>query len=350
MNRIENKEEKVKHIGRTYQSNDIIWMAYSGSGIEFSFTGNKCEITITGDSNARRGCINPARFGIYMNEVRVVDDIMDQESKSYVVLDSESERTVTIQIIKLSETAMSICGVKDIMIAGSDILPTDKKPYKIEFIGDSITCGYGIDDTSGTRSFTTETEDVTKAYAYLTAKELDADYSMVSISGYGIASGYTTDARDMRQTIPQYYSKFGFSYTNFDGGKTPSDIVWNHNQFIPDVIVINLGTNDDSWCKDFSERQEVYQVGYTEFLKEVRNKNKDANILCVFGMMGDRLYPYIEKAVKEYTKVTADDKISTMKFDVQVEEDGYASDFHPSVITNQKAAKRLIERIKSILS
>ena len=53
-----------------------------------------------------------------------------------------------------------------------------EKPLKIEVIGDSITCGYGVDDEDENHQFTTATEDVTKAYAYKTAKALDAEYSI----------------------------------------------------------------------------------------------------------------------------------------------------------------------------
>lgn len=49
----------------------------------------------------------------------------------------------------------------------------------MEFIGDSITCGYGVDDPDKEHHFKTATEDVTKAYAYKTALALNADYSMV---------------------------------------------------------------------------------------------------------------------------------------------------------------------------
>ena len=65
--------------------------------------------------------------------------------------------------------------------------------HKIEFIGDSITAGYGVDDEVKEHGFSTATEDVTKTYAYKTAAALQADYSIVAYSGHGIISGYTGD-------------------------------------------------------------------------------------------------------------------------------------------------------------
>ena len=45
-----------------------------------------------------------------------------------------------IAIIKLSEAAHSIVGIKEIQVtAASDIAPLPEKDIKIEFIGDSVT-------------------------------------------------------------------------------------------------------------------------------------------------------------------------------------------------------------------
>lgn len=76
----------------------------------------------------------------------------------------------------------------------------------MEFIGDSITCGYGVDDEVAEHQFKTATEDVTRAYAYKTARMLNADYSMFSASGYGIITGYTEgDVKLEDQRLPQFY-------------------------------------------------------------------------------------------------------------------------------------------------
>ena len=61
----------------------------------------------------------------------------------------------------------------------------------IEFIGDSITCGYGIDTACEANTFSTTNENVNKAFSYLTAAALGADASFVSYSGHGLISGYT---------------------------------------------------------------------------------------------------------------------------------------------------------------
>ncbi len=65
--------------------------------------------------------------------------------------------------------------------------------------------------------------------------------------------------------------------------------------------------------------------------------------------MGDRLFPYIEQAVENYTAETGDGNVSTFKFDVQQAADGYSADWHPSVTTHDKAAAKLAEYLKTLL-
>lgn len=344
-------EENVKTLGRTYFEEDTLYCALSGTGAEFSFTGTKCSVVIQGDSNSANSSMkdNHARVGIYVDGERVVDDMINEAEKSYDVFESSEAKEVTVSIVKLSESPMSTFGIKEIRATGTKIKPTADKDMLIEFIGDSITCGYGIDDPDRDHHFVTGTEDVTKAYAYLTAKALDVDYSMVSFSGYGIISGYTTgEEKISAQTVPQYYTKLGFCWGSNDPF-SPSRVDWDFSKRQPDLIVLNLGTNDDSYTKDDAAKQTEYSEAYTEFLKLIRENNPDARILCAFGVMTDRLFPYIQQAVDNYTKETGDSNISTLKFDVQSASDGYSADWHPSVTTQQKTADKITEEIRSIL-
>ena len=344
--------ENVKLLGRTYFSEDKLYCALSGSGAEFTFNGTKCTVNVNGDSNAMNASAadNQARVGIYVNGERVIDDMVDNLRESYDVFESDTPQDVTVSIVKLSESPMSTISIGDIKVTGSVIKPTPDKDVFIEFVGDSITCGYGADDPVKEHNFSTKTEDVTKAYAYKTAQALDADYSMVSFSGYGIISGYTNnDKKVSNQTVPQYYTKLGFSWSP-NGSFVPANIDWDFSGRQPDVVVINLGTNDDSYTKSETDRQEEYAAEYVNFIKTIREKNPDAKILCTLGVMGDRLFEYVQKAADDYTAETGDKNVYTMKFDVQLPDDGYSADWHPSITTHDKAAAKLSEEIKKILA
>ena len=282
----------------------------------------------------------------YSREQAIVDGVNVGEDIFLI----DTEVTKTVQIIKLSETAMSCFGILPINLEeGATIKPTASKPHKIEFIGDSITCGYGVDDENPTHGFATSTEDVTRAYAYKTAQNLGADYSMFSISGWGIISGWTGNGEQHpEQQIPLYYEKQAFSYGGFDDVEAQS-LDWDFSHYQPELVVINLGTNDDSYCKSDEDKRAAYVAGYVEFLKTVRKNNPDARIVCTLGIMGDNLYPCVEKAVADYSAETGDANISAFHLEPQEPEDGLVADYHPTETTHTKAADALTAEIKRVM-
>ena len=342
-------ETNVKKLGRTHELDGMLWCAFSGSGAEFVFEGKKAEVTVVGDSAAviPENELNYARFAVFVDDRRVVDHVLTTDKVTCTVIDSDVPVKAVVRIVKLSETAMSTILIDKITVDDeAKITPTPQKDYYIEVIGDSITCGFGVDDEDPEHPFLTSTEDTTRAYAYRTAQMLGVDYSLVSISGYGIISGYSDDGETKRedQLIPNHYEQLGFSFANYNG-KSPQDIPWDFTKREPDLIVINLGTNDDSYCTNHQDRQEDYTEHYVMFLERIRELNPNAKILCTLGIMGDNLYPCVEEAVRRYCHKTEDTRVGTMPFAVQLEEDGVVSCWHPTAVTHKKAAARLTNRI-----
>lgn len=341
--------EKVKFIGRVMPIEDTVWMALSGTGIEFSVTGRSARVTFVADSTWNGVVENQARVAVYVDGERTVDMMLDEPEKVVFVFESAVAETHVVRVIKLSESAMSTCGISAIKTDG-EIAPTAPKDKFIEFIGDSITCGYGVDDEDRDHHFTTGTEDVTKAYAYKTAEALNVDYSMVSFSGYGIVSGYTGMGEKVEhQLVPDYYEKFGFSYGAYLVNYVPQNVAWDFTKRQPDLIVINLGTNDNSYVLGKGDRREEYISGYVRFLKTVRKCNPQTTILCTLGIMGTDLCRAVEEAVARYRRETGDEKVCSMRFAEQLQEDGLAADWHPTEATHTKAAKKLTDEIKNVL-
>lgn len=344
--------ETVKLIGRTAEDEGILWLALSASGIEFTFTGTSATVDIVGDNMISNGKDKQARFAIYVDGEKTLDAQVDAEAKTYEICSFDEARETTVKILKLSEAAESTFGIRNITVNGTDVKPTGSKELKIEFIGDSITCGYGVDDEVKEHHFSTSTEDATRAYAYKAAQLLDADYSLVSYSGHGIISGYTTNGKKVKgQLVPPVYEQFAKSYGSYGGIFNVSSIDWNFGSFRPDFVVINLGTNDASYCGNDPEKIEDYAVSYAEFLKVVREHNPDAHIICALGVMGDSLYKNgVCKAVELYTTETGDTAVSSLRLTPQNGSTGYAADWHPTEATHEIAANELADEIKRLMA
>ncbi len=345
--------DNCRFIGRTLELDGAVWFALSGAGAEFRFTGSRLELAFLGDDVAEKpdNEENYARVAVYADGERVADLLVDGSEKKVTVFDG-GEHDSVVRIIKLSECAMSTLGIACAETDdGDELAPTSPKAHTIEFIGDSITCGYGVDDEDPLHHFKTGTEDVTRAYAFKTAKLLDAEYSMFSTSGYGIITGYTEgDEKIPEQRIPLYYESYGFSYGKFAGTHEPHLVKWDFSRYQPEFVLMNLGTNDDAYCREHADRQADYTENYTEFLKVVRAHNPGAYILCTVGIMGQRIFPALEKAVADYAEQTGDKRISTMMFDEQdSENDGLVADYHPTDVTHTKASKALAAEIRRIM-
>ena len=329
---LSSKLNSIKRIGRYYIKDNILYMAQSGSAFEFYVTAKSALITIYAGKTYLHEDYQKPRYAIYLNDKKFFDEKIQSEETKILLFNYDTIKEVKIKIILLSEAICGNIGINKLYLysfVNEDevIRPNEKKKYLIEFIGDSITCGFGIEGKSQYELFDTKTENFMKTYAYISTKELNYDYSIVCYSGCGIVTP--------GNKMPQRYTKIN----SFMG-----DLEWNFNENKNDIIVINLGTNDIDFVLSFDG--DTYSQAYANFLKIVREKNPNAIIICIYGMMGgDFLFPFIMEGIKSLN----DDKIYGYLFPEQKLEDGFGCQFHPNEISNKKWAKYLADIIKNIL-
>lgn len=344
-------EDKVRILGRTKVVGDIRYINYSCSGIEFEFTGTSVSAVLCSD-RSRWDEIYKAWVAVFIDDESVPSKRFPLESdeRIYKLYESSTSRKVKIRLMKVSEAAFAKVGIKEIIAEGeTEITPTYSKERRIEFIGDSITCGYGIEGVWNTDVFNTTQENPWEAYAAKTSRYFDADFNLVSWSGIGIISSWTDqDEPNTREWLMPALYKYTDSAMDKSIGKTEYEI-WDNCKFEPHLIVINLGTNDQSYTKGIKDRMDHFTEGYCRFLKQVRELNPNSEILCTLGVMGQELCPAVEKAVNNFKSSTNDSKIHTLFFQVQQESDGIGADWHPSLITQNKMTKKLIGRIEEIM-
>lgn len=346
--RYEPTEDNVRILGRTNYNGESLQFGLSCSGVEFSFTGTTAKITISGDNGSVNVGYYGARIGFYLDGVRVKDAMLNEDTHTYTI-EADEEGEHVVKVLKLSESAQGSILIDDIAVdGGTGIYPTEEPSHSIEFIGDSITCGYGIDCESASEGFSTSTEDGSRTYAYKAASLFGADASLVAFSGYGVLSGYgSTSAPNTTNLISNVYEKTGYTWAWLNG-ETFGDVMWDFpEEDEPDLVVINLGTNDYSYTSTDAEKGQAFADAYVDFLKTVREKNPDAEILCTLGIMGDELYDYIEIAAETYTEETGDDKINTLRFSLQDSDaNGYGGDYHPTEASQETAAYELAAAIE----
>lgn len=347
----------VKTIGRVFVYNEVLWLSYSGTGIEFvcngGFTAGLVTDTVTDADDAD---VHYARYCVMKDGEVILDRRLT--GSDTISVDSDGEHS--FRLIKLSESNDSSMGIKNLKAHFHEPVPTPEGKLKMEFIGNSITCGYGVEgDLSQT--FTTATENVSLAWAYMTAGKLGADYSIVSKSGAGLISGYTGDGvRNEENILTPYYDHMGCSMFNLEGDVKPQDFEYDFS-FEPDVIVVNVGTNDISYCRPLdekgelritkeeeTERRSIFYVEYKSFIEWIRELNPFSKIVCTLGVLGTALNGEVETAVEEL-RAAGDLRIFWLPLDDQNPEDGYGTDYHPSKLTQQKLAEKVAGFIETII-
>ncbi len=341
-------DKNTKYIGRNiYDDDKITWLVQSGSAVEFTVNAKSAEITINGDGFTESDEKYLPRYAVIVDGEIILDELLSVKEKTVKLFESTTAKTATVKVIHLSEANNGAVGVSSIKVdsdASVPVMPTAKKDLSIEFIGDSITCAYGVEGANQYEGFMTSTENFMKSYAYLTAKQLDADYSAVCYSGHGIVSGYSqTGDAETGSLVPDYYDYVG----KIGDYKTPWDFESHQN----DVVVINLGTNDNTYAsKDYETRGVEYAEKYAEFLVQIHEKNPDAYIICTVGTMGcTEMYPYIEMAVDSFKKSSGYDRIMSYQSVTHTQSDGMGSDWHPSEKTQQNSAYVLADKICNAL-
>lgn len=349
-------EENVKVTGRTLFVEDTRYLGYSGSSVSFTFVGKKASACIR--SNAEDfGDELRGRIAVYIDggEGPIQRICLDKTEGLYTLYESGSERQVTVTIMKYSEAAFGKCGIRYLETDTDRLCPPPAaRQRRMEIIGDSITCGYGVEAEGEWVPFHTATENPTKSYSLLTAKALDAEVNLVSWSGNGIISGYveeTATAPSDKWLMPEVYQYTDISGSEkLYGGDESKWEKWDFSRFVPDIILINLGTNDCSWCKDIQERKDHYREQYVKFLQYVRDNNPGAQILCMLGTMDQRVLKELEEAVQVFAKTRKDDAVHFLALPPQNPEDGYGADWHPCPFTHRETAKLVTAEVKRIMN
>jgi hypothetical protein len=171
----------------------------------------------------------------------------------------------------------------------------------MEVFGNSISCGYAVEDTSGKDRGTSTYENGYLSYANLTAMHFNAEIHNTSKSGIGVTVSW------FPLIMPEMYDRMDAS----DPGSK-----WEFSRYTPDLVVINLFQND-SWLVKKPEHPEfrhrfgtnapdsAFLIGaYRDFVKNIRKKYPAARIVCILGNMdatkADSPWPgYIEKAIAQ---------------------------------------------------
>ena len=228
-------DPNIQYMGRIDFSNPLA-PTYSYPGVTISAKFNGTAISGDFQDYGTGGAQTTNYYNVFIDNVFIKALKIMSSTTTYSLATDLSNTTHTISLTKRTESSVGKSAFKGFYIEGNSLLTPDAMPInKIEFIGDSWTCGYG-NELAGTGGqyvgFNSVNEDNYSAWGAITSRRLNAQYHCTAYSGRGM---YRNNSGSTSGVIPQVYPRI-----------FPDDAnsVWNYNNYIPDVCVIHLGTND----------------------------------------------------------------------------------------------------------
>ena len=182
--------------------------------------------------------------------------------------------------------------------------------------------------------FEYETENHYLTYAQLTCRALDAYAHVVARSGIGVYRSYGGP----KEGTPDNVMTTEYEYTNlYDHSER-----WDFNRFQPQLVCINLGTNDLS-TNNYDTT--LLKAAYQRFLKQVRSHNPKAKIVFLCGsMLNGKELDIARNILNEVTEEAhkkGDKEVYRFDFTPQRGDLGFGASWHPSLKQHEKMAAEL---------
>ena len=256
----------IKILGERYSpSEEQINCDWTCSGIEFILTCEEPTPLVFAVGSDKpcffRAYVDGAPLKNFSNE-----DHFEVNGDTTLVTQPVPAGEHVIRFIKVTGHTLARAQIYSVSYNGtiSETAPADKDLY-IEFLGDSISCGYGVLTQPNDGKYTGQ--DGSLAYPYMLANALDADYSIVALSGKGVVYG-----------TPSLTTAYPLSSPLREEDK---NVLYQFERKA-DVVVINVETNDVSKGVDPTE----FKTAYKNLISTIRQKNgADCKIVCLYNTM-----------------------------------------------------------------
>ena len=348
--------KNVHILGRTPASEEGLELIWTASGVEFDMNASELGIVLECGSSMYMPWISVVLDGAWIAHMPV------QEGRQKIRLFKNMDPSVKhrVRITKDFQASVddpsSFLKLVEIYYEGSIEKPADKK-YKIEFIGDSITSGEGALGAHEEWDWIPPYFSSVENYAVMTSDAMDADFRLLSQSGWGVTTGWDNNHTSILPLI----------YDSLRANRGVKD--YDHSSWEPDAVVINLGTNDGGAFDNPPFTDPVTGVtykynklpdgsydpedlakiekGFVEFMKHIREVHPEAHLLWVYGMLGAGLMSVVEAAVSKFW-TECDTNAGYLQLP-DTNGEAFGSRGHPGPISHKASSEKIVERLKEVL-
>ncbi|MFD1255406.1 SGNH/GDSL hydrolase family protein [Mucilaginibacter terrae] len=326
---VKSTDSHIHYMGRVNAQDDKAVLSWSGTSVKINFNGTGAKAVMQDERGDNY-------YHVIVDGKLVQKIHLGIDKQEYTLATNLPAGKHSLELFKLTEWAhgktwfygFNLTGNAQILTAPA----TQKR--KIEFFGNSITCGYAVLDTTGQDRGSAPYEDNYKSYAAITARYFNAEYHCTARSGIGLMVSW------FPLIMPEMYDRL-------DANDPESH--WDFNKYTPEVVVLNLFQND-AWLVTHPEHEQFKArfgstkpaaadivKAYEAFVKTIRSKYPKAHIICALGSMDASRANlpwtgYIKQAVSNLN----DKNVYSLIFPVK------STPGHPSAKEQQDMADQLI--------
>jgi lysophospholipase L1-like esterase len=299
-----------------------------GVFITAKFTGSYCAIILNDEM----------LWGKNHNYVEIVVDGVANRlqtkapTDTIVVAENLSNGVHTLIICKNTEANIGYLAFAGLLC--EDLIKPDEKPIrKIEFFGNSITCGTGADtrEIACGKGEWHDQHNAWLSYGPITSRTLNAQFHLSSVSGIGLMHSCC----GMNILMPQVYDKVSMRNDT---------IAWDFKLYQPDVVTICLGQNDGV------QDNALFIENYVSFLNVLRTHYPKASFICLTSPMADvNLKTFMVQELSQVVKLMnrkGDKKVYMYSFSKQYKN---GCDSHPDLAEHELIANELTAYIKKVM-
>jgi hypothetical protein len=322
-------DANIQYTGRIDFSNPRMPRMWApGVYITAKFKGSQCEILL----NDENGGNNHNYLEIIIDGKNPYRIKLSGKTNVLKVPEGLSDGEHSIMICKDTESNIGYIDFIGFRCAG--LLPPAAKPRrKIEYFGDSITSGTGMDLSSvpcnGGQWY--DQHNAYMSYGALTSRNLNAQWQLTALAGVGLVHSCC----NMKVLMPQIYDKV------FLANDT---LLWDFKAYQPDVVTICIGQNDGP-----KQDSAFFCGSYVKLVKGIRTYYPKADIVCLSSPMGDSTLTAVLKryltGITMYLNAAGDTKVYKYFFSMQYHS---GCGGHPDLDKHKLIAGELTAYIKQL--
>jgi len=325
-------QKGVTFTGRTLTNSDgSVSYDWVGVYLQTDFTGSSIAIEVSESNTSYHNLYIDGKF------VRCLK-FSGKEPQRILLAENLSKKVHRLRLQKITEGYNGCTTIHGFYLPkGGKLEPVAPKKRFIEVFGDSYTCGYGTEASGPKEHFKLETEDFDHSFGCLIARYFDADYAVEAHSGMGMVRNYG----DKNQT-----SKTNLFTRHTQVFDDHDSIAYDFKAYKPDIVLIQLGTNDFS--RNNTPTPEQYVGNYEKMIKSLRSHYGNIPILCILPYSAGTYLQSTFQVLRDSMAYDKDVHIAEPMLKIISMKEDLGADFHPNIQGQQKIAMKLIPQISTI--